>query len=148
MDGARRVWAPEPCLGGGDLDLTTLPPHAARRHLHEGETVAAGRRQRCRIELGEPFGEELAELLRRARLVCQRSVRERQHRPEVDVTDVGPHLTVVRELGVVHRLMQRAHVQAVITRQQVQRGAHGDGAHEPTILQRLGQLMRIEVGEA
>ena len=95
----------------------------------------------------EPLGEQRTQLLPGARL-GERLGRESQDRAQIDVAERRSELAVARELGVEHRLHERAQPEAVIGRDEMDRPAHDDDARDPALDEEVGERLRAEVGEA
>ena len=119
----------EPRLGGRVGDLRRRAPDAARRHLHAGQLAAAGVGERSRIRRGERSCERFAQLRSGARPLRVRArARTRARAPGRPPAAAG-ELGVACDLGVDHRLHQRAQHQAVVRAEQVDRRAHRRDAH-------------------
>ena len=128
---------PEPRLGRRHRDLMRAAEEPARRHLHEGEVVPAGVRERGRVVRGKALAQRCAERGQGERLLAQQRTRPLEDRIEIDAGEGRPHLGMRGQLPVEDGPEQRPEREAVVGRQQMDGAAdRGDPDHLPLDEQR------------
>jgi hypothetical protein len=109
--------------------------------------VAARVGERRRVDVREPLGERSAQLAAAVRPVTQQLPRHGQHRAEIDALEVRRELGVAAQLGVEHRLRERAQQQGVIGRDEVDGAPHDDDPHQLATDEGLRDVVGFEALE-
>jgi hypothetical protein len=115
--------------------------------LHERQPIAAGERERRRIQVGEALGERGSQLATRPGPLADELPGERERRLEVEPDERRREVTVPLELAVEHGLGERPEDEAVVGGEEVDRAPHRGDAHKVSMEEETAELVWLEAVE-